>query len=229
MTLKYAILILLSVPVFSNNHAQQTSAKQPTDTTYRYWAFKLPLANMIDFYSPNFVAGAEYRYSKHAAFQLLAGPSIDIGFDDATSHTRLNGFRTKAEYRWYFRLKRRVSFYFAADMFYTMYSTARQDSFISLASVTGYTDHYHILNKKFGSDIKWGFQKRFRNHFLMEAFAGFGYMRNVVSQYGRRAAPDALAPVRPPIDFNLHTAAPASGIFDILNVPMNFAIGYIFP
>ncbi len=228
MSYRYSFCVFL-VLLFNYSYAQEPPCRKMIDTPYRTWVFKLPLANIFDPFCPNLIGGAEYRLSKHSAFQLLAGFSTNLGIQDETSSPKINGYRAKGEYRWYFRLRNRISYYFAADLFYTKYSVGRRDSFVSQATGDGYMDRYRIRTEMYGSDIKWGFQKYLKHHLLIEAFAGLGYKQNNITQYGRRASTDPAAPVTPPVDFNIHTGIPGLGSYVSLNVPINFSIGYVFP
>ncbi len=222
------ILILLLAATLNRANGQDTIAKQPANSAYKYWTAKLPLLNILDLSCPNLMLGAERRLDKHNAVQLLGGISRDqYGSETAGGGSVVNGYRLKGEYRRYFHVKRNFAFYAAAEVFYTRYRHYTSDSFISTGSGVHYNDKYYLHKNMWGADVKWGLQRMIGQHFMFEVFAGLGFKSKTVTQTNRSAPSDAAVP-KHVVDINLYSIANELGIYTTIAMPVNFVIGYKF-
>ena len=230
MSCKPFALLFLCVLLAGSTFAQDTLAPNKLQPNYSYHILKLPLANFLDLNSPNLQVGIEQRLDKHNSIQLLAGFSVDPNLINAQRnwYSVFNGYRIKGEYRRYFHIRKRTSFYLAADLFYTAYSTYTYDSFTSAATGAGYIEHFTLRKKMFGSDVKWGVQKQVGQHFMFETFVGLGYKYKIATQTGRNNPYDQRAPQPPAADINLFAITNMAGSYGTVSMPLNFVIGYTF-
>jgi hypothetical protein len=211
----------------SQSYAQDATTAKTTDRNYRYWAVKLPVANVVDFFSsPNLQLGVEDRIDKYNGIQFIAGISIDNAIYSSANETgaRINGFRIKGEYRRYFRFRKSSCLYGAAELFYTQYYNDVETNFIRPDS-TIYTDAYRINTQKYGINFKLGFHKTFKKRFMFDVFAGLGLEDFITTEKGRLNPDDKRYhfPVHE-LHFNYD---PPTGDRYTGAMPINFVLGYM--
>ena len=230
MSYKHPFFVSLLVLICANTNAQDTLNHNKSYDPYKSWCAKLPLLNFLDLNAPNLEMAAERRFDWRNSVQLLAGISTDISTVRPRPHdySAINGFRIKGEYRRYFHVRRKVSFFLAGDVFYTTYKHYSQDSFISQANAAHYADNFYVQKKMAGADLKWGVQFHTGKHFMFETFAGLGFKHKSVTQTGRTMPTDDAVPPPPPIDFNPNAESNALGSYTTVSLPVNFVVGYIF-
>ena len=216
-TLFFSVFLLAAL--CGNGYAQDTLTTRQTNIPYSYWALKLPLCNILDPNSPNLQVGVERRLSKRSGLQLTGGISVD------PDRKVLNGFRLKGEYRWHFATRNNHSLFLAGELFYTQYSGSVSETFVRSTDSTLYDDHFMIYKKMYGANVKFGFYKMFKKHFMFEVYSGIGVKHKIVSQQGRINPSDAPESV---VDINLGAISHETGIVNALSMPLNFALGYIF-
>ena len=204
--------------------AQEQTVRFNTDRKFDYWAVKLPLANLFDLYSsPNVQLGIERRFDKHNGAQLIGAVCGDPG-----RQLNLNGYKAKAEYRRYFRVRPMHSFYLAAELEYIQTSIQTTWSYTSSTTGVIYQDEFYLQTKKYGGNIKFGFHKEFRRGMMFDAWAGLG-IRHVKSVQKNRDNPADPIYDNPSVDFTIHSSSqylPYDGTG--FSMPINFAWGYIF-
>jgi hypothetical protein len=225
MRARYLILILLLAATFTAT-GQDTGSMRKSFKPY--FALKLPLLNFVDILNPNLQVGLEYRFSNRNSVQLLGAVSIDPGLinDKKQWYQVFNGYRARAEYRFYMINSRKFSVFFSGEAFYTHYDVGESDSFYHAATSTGYIEHYQLHVSKPGFNIKNGFQYRADNHFLVEFYYGIGYAYELRSQTGRTYPAD---PVQQPQTVDLHLSFSHSDYAgSALSLPLNVAVGYYF-
>ncbi len=230
MSYKHPFYILLLLLVSATANAQDTLTHSRPYVPYKYWCIKLPLFNLTDLNSPNLQFGVERRFDKRNGVQLLAGISADLSTIRPKPHdySAINGFRLRGEYRWYFHVRKKASFFLAADAFYTAYKHYTQDSFVNQANGVHYSDNFYVQKKMAGADVKWGLQFHSGKHFMFETFAGLGFKHKLVTQTGRTVPTDDAVPLPAPIDFNPNAESNALGSYTTVSLPLNFVVGYIF-
>lgn len=225
MMLRY-LMMTLALWTTTGAYAQEKPSEGKPIEPFQYWAVKLPLANLVDIWSsPNLQVGIERRFDKHNCVQLIAAGCIDADGSGAP-----NGFKTKAEYRRYFRLRprRRQSFYLAAELEYIQTSQQVDQQYMSMTTGDLYTDRFHFFQQKYGCNLKFGFHKELRRHFMFDAWAGLGIRHVIAVQKGRTNPNDPIYEVRA-VDMNIHSSGrylPYNG--NDLSMPVNFAFGYRF-
>ncbi len=222
----FVLLLLTSVNAF----AQDSMIRKHTPTPNKYWSVKLPLFNLLDPVSPNLQVAVERRLNGKNGIQLLAGISTDLTTTKPRprDYSVINGYRLRAEYRRYFHVRRKVSFFLAGDVFYTQYKHYTRDSFISQSTNIRYADNFYILKKMAGADLKWGLQFHAGKHFMFETFAGLGFKHKAVTRTGRTSPLDEPVPPLPPKDFSLGDQTNTLGNYTTVSMPLNFVIGYSF-
>jgi len=219
------LLCLLLICKVCIAYGQDTTVVKHTGVNYDYWSVKLPLINMIDFYSsPNLQVAVERRMNSKESLQGTAGISVD----PCEYCKAVNGFRAKAAYKRYFHLEHKFSFFLAGEFFYTQYRKTIDQSYLHVADSTIYKDHFKTFTQKYGGDIQFGLHRVAHQHFTLDIYAGIGLQQVSVSQKGRLYPNDPIY-YYPAVDFhidNSHTSEVQSGIQ--LAMPLNIAIGYIF-
>ncbi len=228
MSYKNFLFILLLLLLDNAVHAQDTLSRKVYEPN-KYWIAKIPLLNLIDLNSPNLSIALERRLNGKNSVQFLAGISTDISTTALKPHdySVVNGFRLAAEYRHYYHVRRKASFFLAADVFYTGYRHYTDDSFISQSTNIHYSDSYYLKKKMEGANAKWGVQYH-SGHFMFEAFAGLGFKYKTVTEVGRTAPGDEHVPPPRLTDMNLGAVGNMLGAYTTISTPANFVVGYIF-
>ena len=219
MNLRYTCYVILFSLIVNHSYGQDTVLAKSTKSQFPSWTIKLPLLNLLDPNSPNLQVGVERQLNRHIGLQFTAGVSVD------PNRSVVNGFRLKGEYRHYFGIKKRHSFFWGGDVFYTRYSSRVAETFVNGIDSSLYEDHFTIYKKMYGANAKFGFHKECKNHFMFEVYSGLGFKVRSVTQQGRTNPSDSPESV---VDINLAAISYEAGQATTISMPLNFAIGYMF-
>ena len=226
MYFKYYLPVFFFLCIY-NTHAQDTVCKKSIIPT-PYWTIKLPLWNFMDLYAPNLQLGLERRLDKQQGIQFIGGISVDQAplQNRNTQGFKVNGFRFKGEYKRYFHFRKYCTYYFAGELFYTQYKMYAEESFITPVDSIIYSDHYLLFTQKYGLNIKFGIQRIFLKHFLVEIYGGLGIEHHLATQAGRSNPNDPIYHY-PSHELHFQYNFDKADEYTI-SMPINCAIGYIF-
>jgi hypothetical protein len=177
--------------------------------------------NPADVYFPALQISYERLLLKKLSAQIEFGYVLNTSYKDQT------GFKIRAEIREYLNYRKYAASYFGFEIFYSNtqyhydgYFHTPQDTFC----INGYMDNVKIKKKLYGLNFKFGRQYTFQ-HFVFEWYVGIGAKYRDVVESERENLNDIKDRPR---DLNVWYAGNMPGRSWVVNVPINFKIGYRF-
>jgi hypothetical protein len=202
--------------------------------------FFAPL-NVFDFINPSLQIGYERIINKKYAIQVEGGYIlnhsvenylIDLakGIQDCPYSN--SGFKIRTEFKYFFKIKKKVAFYTSGELFYTKNKSWVADNFIvsdpsfeypvpKPENANVYTDFFCNDKQRFGINAKIGIKLWMGKHFFMEPHIGIGLVYRISRQFERDNLNDKL--YDEVLSFNNK-----EGKAFILNLPLNIKMGFSF-